>query len=139
MIAYRQSRSYEEALREATQATVYNPETHLYEPDDGTIRKPLPLTGWKPKGDAGVDNGVLILPGFKRTELLRLNGGPYPVEVLRDKGSIIGLRLCRFTHQCPECREVVHVGQSESLVTGRGWLHTDCVVALQRQQQRRTA
>jgi hypothetical protein len=47
------------------------------------------------------------------------------------------VRRCRFTHQCPECRGTVQVGQSESLVTGKGWLHTDCVIALQQRQQGR--
>lgn len=43
------------------------------------------------------------------------------------------VRKCRFQHHCPACHGAVLTGQSEALVSGRGWCHTECVVSAQRQ------
>ena len=41
------------------------------------------------------------------------------------------VRRCRFQHQCPICRGMILVGQSEGLVLGRGWCHVaGCIVQL---------
>jgi hypothetical protein len=37
-------------------------------------------------------------------------------------------RKCRWRHRCPLCPAPVLTGQSEALVDGTGWCHTDCVV-----------
>jgi hypothetical protein len=41
------------------------------------------------------------------------------------------VRKCRHQYACGLCRAPVLTGQSEGLVSGVGWAHTDCIVARQ--------